>query len=100
MKAKEDECLNAVPLLCRLEPHALSTVLGLHGGRLKEAEQHPMGKIAQVRWAQVTRFLLKEVTHNILRNVRRAAIQSPRGKRDNKQEVVRNKEKIDTATSN
>lgn len=59
-----------------------------------------MGKIAQVWWAQVTRFLLQEVTHNILRDVRRAAIQSPRGKRDNKQEVVRNEDKIDTSTIN
>lgn len=69
-----------LPLLSRLKPYTLSAVLGLHCGGLKAAEQQPMGKIAQMWWDQVTCLLLKEVTHNILVDVCRAAIHRPGGR--------------------
>lgn len=69
-----------LPLLCRLKPHTLSAVFALHGGSLEAAEQQPMGKIAQVRWGQVTRLLLQEVLHNILGDVCRAAAHRPAGR--------------------
>lgn len=66
-----------VPLLNCLKPHSLSAVLALHGGSLEAAEQQPMGKIVQMWGSQVTGLLLQEVTHNILRDVCRAAIHRP-----------------------
>lgn len=78
-----------LPFLWWLKPNVLLAIFGLHGGSLKAAEQQPVGKIPQVRWAQVTRLLLQEVTNNALWYICRGAIQRPgrHAKRPEKEEA-------------
>lgn len=48
-----------LPFLWRLKPNVLLAIFGLHGGGFQAAQQHPVGKIPQVRRGQVTRLLLQ-----------------------------------------